>query len=101
MLETPRIPDREQGLRGFILRRDFKGDRFAVGLSNGDTYELSRTDLETYMRVLGVPEDFGVVDYVWNFYAAVVAHEQGCWSFNGITPFQADDVVGASMQVMF
>jgi len=37
-----------------------------------DSYELDSMEAQTFLKLLGVPEDNKFLDYVWNFYAGKI-----------------------------
>jgi hypothetical protein len=53
-----------------ILYREPESPAVVVVLSNQDSFEVSAQEAETYLRLLGVPEDCKVLAYTWNFQGA-------------------------------
>jgi len=86
---------------GFIIRREYRGDHFLFAFPNGDSWELSRDNAETFLRMMKEPIGFKILDYVWNFYAAFVSIVDGEWSMKPMTPYQAEQYTGPSAKVMF
>jgi hypothetical protein len=55
-----------------VLYRELQADTLVIVLPNKDSYESEFDEARTYLKLLGVPEELGAVDYVWNFHAGLV-----------------------------
>lgn len=55
-----------------IMYRELGADEVIIVLPNKDTYESSMEEARTYLHMLGVPDELGAVDYVWNFRGVLV-----------------------------
>ena len=55
-----------------VLYRELQGQTMVIVLPNKDSYESEFEEARTYLRLLGVPDELGAVDYVWNFYGGLV-----------------------------
>lgn len=53
-----------------VLFREPKSDVMILACQNKDSFQLSQDEIRTWLKLLGVPEELGIVDYVWNFYGA-------------------------------
>jgi len=56
-----------------VLYRELQAQTLVIVLPNKDSYESEFDEARIYLQLLGVPEELGAVDYVWNFYAGVVS----------------------------
>jgi hypothetical protein len=55
-----------------VLYREFLADTLVVVLPNKDSYESELEEARTYLKLLGVPDELGAIDYVWNFRGGLV-----------------------------
>ena len=55
-----------------VLYRELQAQTIVIVLPNKDSYESEFDEARTYLKLLGVPEELGAVDYCWNFYGALV-----------------------------
>jgi hypothetical protein len=55
-----------------VLYREFLADPLVVVLPNKDSYESELEEARTYLKLLGVPDELGAIDYVWNFRGGLV-----------------------------
>ena len=54
-----------------ILKREPESPSVVIIFPNQDSYELDGgEELETYLKLLKIPEHLKLRDYVWNFYGA-------------------------------
>ena len=60
-----------------VFAREYESPTMIVIFENQDSYEVDGgMEIEQYLKMLGVPEELGVRDYVWNFYAAALDLKQ-------------------------
>ena len=55
-----------------VLYRELQADTLVIVLPNKDSYESEFDEARTYLKLLGVSDELGAVDYVWNFHGALV-----------------------------
>lgn len=55
-----------------VLYRELQADTLVIILPNKDSYESELEEARTYLKLLGVPDELGAIDYVWNFRAGLV-----------------------------
>lgn len=50
-----------------VLYREPESDVVVLILENQDSYESATEEIEAYLKLLGVEEGLGILDYCWNF----------------------------------
>ena len=53
-----------------MISREPQTESFVITLPNQDSFELLPLEAETYIKMMGIPETEGLLEYVWNFHGA-------------------------------
>lgn len=53
-----------------VVSREPRTESFVITLPNQDSFELLPLEAESYMKMMGISEGEGLLEYVWNFYGA-------------------------------
>lgn len=93
------IPPVNEIKNGITLKRYPREQHCVMGLENGDTYSVTHEELAFILKRLGVPEDLGVVDYLWNFYAVYV--DLNYMVMKSLSIEQAETMTGRKEPVIF
>lgn len=70
-----------------------------IALENGDTYSLNHEELELVLKLLKVPDELNVLDYLWNFYA--VQLDLTRMKMQSLSMEQAETLTGRKDPVVF
>ena len=80
MIKRPPIDEKPEYI---VLHRSWRDDKVLLCLPCGDSYYMSRDDLEWWMTRVGFSEAASKIDFVWNFYRARVdGQTDHCWAIS-------------------
>lgn len=76
-----------------VLKREPKSPILIVAFENGDSFEMDPDEVKRFLELYGMPEGVGIIDYVWNFYAAKL-HMLEDWRIESLSQEQAGVFTG-------